>query len=109
MDIKELKAIIEAMLFSTGREVTQKELMGILELNKEQLRYIMEHKPLGMETEIFIHGAICFSYSGRCFLSDFMTGRSANLGDCAQSCRWAYNLYLEEKDTDNLRNNPIKI
>ena len=68
------------------------------EMNKEQLRYIMEHKPLGMETEIFIHGAICFSYSGRCFLSDFMTGRSANLGDCAQSCRWSYNLYAEEKN-----------
>ncbi len=68
------------------------------ELNKEQLRYIMQNKPEGMETEIFIHGAICFSYSGRCFLSDFMTGRSANLGDCAQSCRWSYNLYAEEKN-----------
>ena len=44
MDIKELKAIIEAMLFSTGREVTQKELMGILELNKEQLENVMESK-----------------------------------------------------------------
>ena len=42
MDIKELKAIIEAMLFSTGREVTEKELMGILELNKEQLENVME-------------------------------------------------------------------
>ena len=75
-----------------------KRMIMARELNKEQLRYIMEHKPLGMETEIFIHGAICFSYSGRCFLSDFMTGRSANLGDCAQSCRWSYNMYLEEKN-----------
>ena len=58
----------------------------------------MENKPEGMEVEIFVHGAICFSYSGRCFLSDFMTGRSANLGDCAQSCRWSYNLYAEEKN-----------
>ena len=49
-----------------------------------------------METEIFIHGAICFGYSGRCFLSDFLSCRSANLGDCSQSCRWSYNLYVEE-------------
>ena len=51
-----------------------------------------------METEIFVHGAICFGYSGRCFLSDFLASRSANLGDCAQSCRWAYNVYVEEKN-----------
>ena len=75
-----------------------KRMIMARELNKKQLKYIMEHKPLGMETEIFIHGAICFSYSGRCFLSDFITGRSANLGDCAQSCRWEYNLYAEEKN-----------
>ena len=43
-----------------------------------------------------MHGAICFGYSGRCFLSDFLASRSANLGDCAQSCRWAYNVYVEE-------------
>ena len=68
------------------------------EMNKEQLRYIMENKPRDMEIEIFIHGAICFAFSGRCFLSDFLTCRSANLGDCAQSCRWSYNLYAEEKN-----------
>ena len=78
-----------------------KRMIMARELNKEQIRYIMENKPEGMEVEIFIHGAICFSYSGRCFLSDFLAnGRSANLGDCAQSCRWSYNLYAEE------RNNP---
>ena len=68
------------------------------EINKEQLKYIMKNKPEKMEIEIFIHGAICFAYSGRCFLSDFLSCRSANLGDCAQSCRWSYNLYVEEKN-----------
>ena len=68
------------------------------EINKEQLKYIMENKPKDLEMEIFIHGAICFAFSGRCFLSDFMSCRSANLGDCSQSCRWSYNLYLEEKN-----------
>lgn len=66
------------------------------ELNKEQIRDIVTHTPMRLETEIFIHGAICFGYSGRCFLSDFLACRSANLGDCAQSCRWAYNIYVEE-------------
>ena len=66
------------------------------ELNKEQIKEIMKHKENGLEVEIFVHGAICFGYSGRCFLSDFLASRSANLGDCAQSCRWAYNLYVEE-------------
>lgn len=70
------------------------------ELNKEQIKEIMKETPKELETEIFIHGALCFGYSGRCFLSDFLASRSANLGDCAQSCRWAYNLYAEE------RNNP---
>lgn len=75
-----------------------KRMIMAREMNKEQLRYIMENKPEDMEIEIFIHGAICFAYSGRCFLSDFLSNRSANLGDCAQSCRWSYNLYAEEKN-----------
>lgn len=66
------------------------------ELNKEQIRELVNTIPDNLETEMFIHGAICFGYSGRCFLSDFLAGRSANLGDCAQSCRWAYNVYVEE-------------
>lgn len=68
------------------------------ELTKDQIKYITQNKATGLEIEIFIHGAICFSYSGRCFLSDFLASRSANLGDCAQCCRWGYNLYVEEKN-----------
>ncbi len=68
------------------------------ELNKEQIKEIINNTPEDLETEIFVHGAICFGYSGRCFLSDFLAGRSANLGDCAQSCRWAYNVYVEENN-----------
>ena len=68
------------------------------ELNKEQIKEVINKTPKELETEIFVHGAICFGYSGRCFLSDFLASRSANSGDCAQSCRWAYNLYVEEKN-----------
>lgn len=66
------------------------------ELNKEQLKDIMKNKPEDLDIEMFVHGALCFGYSGRCFLSEFLAGRSGNLGDCAQSCRWAYNIYVEE-------------
>lgn len=68
------------------------------EMNKQQLRELIENKPKDLEIEMFIHGALCFAFSGRCFLSDFLSCRSANLGDCAQSCRWSYNLYAEEKN-----------
>lgn len=79
-----------------------KRIILARELNKEEIRTIMENKPKDLEIEMFIHGAICYGYSGRCHLSDFLAGRSANLGDCAQSCRWAYNLYLEEKNNPGL-------
>lgn len=75
-----------------------KRMIMAREMNKEQLKYIMENKPEDMEIEIFVHGAICFAFSGRCFLSDFLSCRSANLGECSQSCRWSYNLYAEEKN-----------
>lgn len=70
------------------------------ELHKNEIKDIKENTDL--EIEIFVHGAICYSYSGRCHLSDFLASRCGNLGDCAQSCRWAYNMYIEEK------NNPRK-
>ncbi len=79
-----------------------KRIILARELNKEQIKEIIKNTPKDLETEIFVHGALCFGYSGRCFLSDFLASRSANLGDCAQSCRWAYNVYAEEK------NNPRK-
>jgi putative protease len=66
------------------------------ELNKEQIKEIMKNKPEDLDIEMFAHGALCFGYSGRCFLSEFLAGRNGNLGDCAQSCRWAYNVYVEE-------------
>ena len=55
-----------------------------------------------VELEVFAHGAMCMAYSGRCILSKWMTGRSANLGDCAQPCRWAYReIKNKELETEN--------
>ncbi|MDR1895024.1 MAG: U32 family peptidase [Spirochaetales bacterium] len=50
-----------------------------------------------LELECFVHGAMCLAYSGRCYLSRYLTGRSANQGDCAQSCRWEYRVLEEAK------------
>lgn len=68
------------------------------ETSKDQIQEIMKNKPEDLDVEMFIHGALCWAYSGRCFLSEYLSCRSANLGDCSQSCRWAYNMYLEEKN-----------
>lgn len=59
------------------------------EVTLAEIREIKKRVPK-MELEYFIHGAMCMSYSGRCILSKWMTGRSANLGDCTQPCRWQY-------------------
>lgn len=65
------------------------------ELSLEEIKEIREKVPtVGLEA--FVHGAMCISYSGRCLLSNYMTDRDANLGQCAQSCRWKYHL-VEEK------------
>ena len=55
------------------------------------------------KTEVFVHGAMCLSYSGRCYLSAYMANRGANLGDCAQSCRWKYSLVEEERPGEYLQ------
>lgn len=54
------------------------------------------------EIEVFVHGAMCMAYSGRCLLSSHFTGRSANLGDCAQPCRWRYTLEEEKRPGEHL-------
>ena len=66
------------------------------ELSLDRIRKIRDGLPDSVELEAFVHGAMCMSYSGRCMLSDQMTGRSANRGACAQPCRWLYHL-VEEK------------
>lgn len=66
------------------------------ELSLEDIAEIRAKVP-DIELEVFIHGAMCMSISGRCLLSNYMTGRDANRGDCAQSCRWKYNLVEETR------------
>ena len=66
------------------------------ELTLKEIKTIRDHIPPEVEIECFVHGAMCISYSGRCLISNYTTGRDANHGACAQSCRWKYAL-MEEK------------
>ena len=66
------------------------------ELSLETIREIRQRTPADLEIECFVHGAMCMSFSGRCLLSNYLTGRDANRGECAQPCRWGYHL-MEEK------------
>lgn len=66
------------------------------ELSRDKIEYIMKNKPDDLEVEMFIHGAICYAYSGRCYLSQYLSDRGANCGDCSQPCRWQYKLTAEE-------------
>ena len=62
------------------------------ELSLEEVAQIRDKTPPELELEVFVHGAMCMSYSGRCYLSAYLTGRDANRGNCAQPCRWKYSL-----------------
>ena len=66
------------------------------ELSLDEISDIRANIDEDMELETFVHGAMCISYSGRCLLSNYMTGRDANMGDCSHACRYKYNL-VEEK------------
>ena len=67
------------------------------ELTLEQIAELRARTPEDLELEAFVHGAMCMAYSGRCMISAHLTGRSANRGGCAQSCRWKYHLMEESR------------
>jgi U32 family peptidase len=66
------------------------------ELSLEQI-ISLQNGLCDIETEVFIHGAVCFSYSGRCSISDYLTGRRANRGECTHPCRWQYSIVEKER------------
>lgn len=74
-----------------------KRIVTARELSLDEIKMIRDHTPPELEIEAFVHGAMCMSFSGRCILSDYMVGRDANRGDCAQPCRWKYHLMEETR------------
>lgn len=88
--------IVNWMSAKTFYELGAKRVVLARELSFGEIAEIREKVPADLEIECFVHGAVCVSFSARCLLSAYMTGRDANRGDCAQSCRWSYSL-MEEK------------
>ncbi len=80
------------MLYEMGAS----RIVTARELSLDEIKEIRDKTNPNLEIEVFVHGAMCMSFSGRCILSDYMVGRDANRGDCAQPCRWKYHL-VEEK------------
>ena len=72
------------------------------ELSLSEIAQIREHIPEDMEIEAFIHGAMCISHSGRCLLSNYFTGRNANMGACTHPCRWKYYVMEESRPGEYL-------
>lgn len=68
------------------------------ELSLEEIAEIRAKSPADMEIEVFVHGAMCVSFSGRCLLSSYLVNRDANHGECAQPCRWGYHLMEEKRE-----------
>lgn len=78
-------------------ELGAKRVVSARELSLAEIREIRAKIPEEMEIESFIHGAMCISYSGRCLLSNFFTGREANQGACTHPCRWKYSIVEETR------------
>ena len=73
-------------------ELGAKRVVLAREVPLSEIQGIRENTDPGLELEAFVHGAMCMSFSGRCVISNYMTGRDANRGECAQPCRWEYHL-----------------
>ena len=87
---------VNYLTFRFWYEQGAKRVVTARELSLKEVAEIRENIPSDMEIESFIHGAMCISYSGRCLLSNYLTGRDANLGECTHPCRWKY--YITEEN-----------
>lgn len=89
--------IVNYQTANTLYEMGASRIVTARELSLDEIKTIRDKTPDDLEIEVFVHGAMCMSFSGRCILSDYMTHRDANRGDCAQPCRWKYHLVEETR------------
>ena len=87
---------VNYMTFRFWKDQGAVRVVTARELSLEEIGDIRDNIPEDLEIETFVHGAMCISYSGRCLLSNYFTGRDANLGACTHPCRWKYYI-MEEK------------
>lgn len=83
--------------YNFWHDLGAKRVVSARELSLEEIREIRANIPDDLEIETFIHGAMCISYSGRCLLSNYFTGRDANQGACTHPCRWKYSIVEEQR------------
>ena len=84
-------------IYNFWHDMGASRVVSARELSLKEIREIRDHIPEDMEIESFVHGAMCISYSGRCLLSHFLTGRDANQGACTHPCRWKYSVVEEQR------------
>ncbi len=85
------------MTFEFWRKLGAERVVCARELSLDEIRELRNKVSSDMDIECFVHGAMCISYSGRCLLSSYMTGRSANRGECTHPCRWKYAVTEEQR------------
>lgn len=88
--------------FQFWHELGASRVVTARELSMQEIADIDAHIPEELEIETFVHGAMCISYSGRCLLSNYFTGRDANLGACTHPCRWKYYIMEESRPGEYL-------
>lgn len=89
--------VVNYLTARTFYDMGAKRVVLARELTLEDIATIRAKTSADLELEVFVHGSMCVSFSGRCLLSSYLTGRDANRGDCAQPCRWKYNLVEENR------------
>ena len=89
--------IVNYQTAKTFYEMGASRIVTARELSLDEIKTIRDKTPPELEIEVFVHGAMCMSFSGRCILSDYMVNRDANRGDCAQPCRWKYHIVEETR------------
>ncbi len=89
--------VVNYLTAKTFHEMGAKRVVLARELSLSEITEIRQKTDENLELEAFVHGSMCVSFSGRCLLSSYLTGRDANRGDCAQPCRWKYNLVEENR------------
>lgn len=93
---------VNYMTYLFWQQQGAKRIVSARELSLEEIKQIRQNIPDSLEIETFVHGAMCISYSGRCLLSNYFTGRDANLGACTHPCRWKYYIMEESRPGEYL-------
>ena len=91
------EGVVNYLTARTFHEMGAKRVVLARELSLSEIAEIRQKTDESLELEAVVHGSMCVSFSGRCLLSSYLTGRDANRGDCAQPCRWKYNLVEENR------------